>query len=138
MSTNATSFLWNFGDGNSSTSENPVHTYNNSGVYEITLNTSNEYCGVAVGQTVGVFTNGTTAGAAKGWQVYPNPFGETFTIENGQGNQFSLYNSYGQQVLAGRIIHALQVFTLPDGPAGVYFLQLEQGGQSRWQKIIKL
>lgn len=34
-SENATSHSWNFGDGNTSTEENPVHTYNGSGTYEV-------------------------------------------------------------------------------------------------------
>jgi PKD repeat protein len=36
-STNATSYLWDFGDGNTSTEENPVHTYAASGSYDICL-----------------------------------------------------------------------------------------------------
>jgi PKD repeat protein len=35
------SWNWNFGDGNSSTSRNPVHTYNSSGSYTVTLIVSN-------------------------------------------------------------------------------------------------
>lgn len=36
-STNATSYLWNFGDGNTSTSSNPVHTYASNGTYLLKL-----------------------------------------------------------------------------------------------------
>jgi len=32
-----TSWLWNFGDGTSSTVQNPVHTYNNGGSHNVTL-----------------------------------------------------------------------------------------------------
>jgi gliding motility-associated-like protein len=35
-------FYWTFGDGNSSTDENPTHTYNNPGNYSITLKATNE------------------------------------------------------------------------------------------------
>jgi len=31
------SFLWNFGDGQTSTAENPVHYYSNLGIYNVTL-----------------------------------------------------------------------------------------------------
>ncbi len=34
---NANSFWWDFGDGTASTLETPVHTYNNAGIYEVTL-----------------------------------------------------------------------------------------------------
>lgn len=36
-SSEATSYLWNFGDGNTSTSANPIHTYNAYGVFTVTL-----------------------------------------------------------------------------------------------------
>ncbi|GAB4317531.1 MAG: hypothetical protein Kow00127_09320 [Bacteroidales bacterium] len=43
-STCATSWNWDFGDGYGSTLQNPVHTYLNSGVYEVCLTVSN-VCG---------------------------------------------------------------------------------------------
>jgi PKD repeat protein len=38
-SISAFSWLWNFGDGNSSTLQNPVHTYSSAGTYTVTLMT---------------------------------------------------------------------------------------------------
>ncbi len=40
-STFATSYTWNFGDNNTSTLENPVHTYATSGTYKVVLTASN-------------------------------------------------------------------------------------------------
>lgn len=37
LSTNATSYAWDFGDGNSSVFANPVNTYSNAGAYSVTL-----------------------------------------------------------------------------------------------------
>lgn len=36
-----TDYLWNFGDGNSSTEQNPTHTYTEDGVYTISLTATN-------------------------------------------------------------------------------------------------
>ncbi|MCC5920007.1 MAG: PKD domain-containing protein [Cyclobacteriaceae bacterium] len=36
-SENETSFIWNFGDGNTSTERNPVHTYDEPGTYRVRL-----------------------------------------------------------------------------------------------------
>jgi YVTN family beta-propeller protein len=38
---NPTSWSWNFGDGTTSTSQNPTHRYTNGGTYTVTLNASN-------------------------------------------------------------------------------------------------
>ncbi|HBA73700.1 MAG TPA: hypothetical protein DER40_06800 [Geobacter sp.] len=38
---NPTSWLWDFGDGGTSTSQNPSHTYANSGTYSVSLTASN-------------------------------------------------------------------------------------------------
>ncbi|MBK8700248.1 MAG: PKD domain-containing protein [Saprospiraceae bacterium] len=48
QATNATSFLWNFGDGNTSTAPNPSHTYTSTGNYTVTLTTFNAGCPEAI------------------------------------------------------------------------------------------
>jgi gliding motility-associated-like protein len=41
LSTGAVSWQWNFGDGNTSALQNPVHTYTNYGNYNVTLTVTN-------------------------------------------------------------------------------------------------
>jgi surface protein len=41
---NATSYTWDFGDGNSSNAENPLHQFETTGTYEVCLTVSND-CG---------------------------------------------------------------------------------------------
>ncbi len=43
LSSNADSYLWDFGDGNTSTEENPQYTYAETGVYEVCLTAMNQY-----------------------------------------------------------------------------------------------
>lgn len=42
LSTNGVSFFWDFGDGNVSTDENPLHNYQESGSYTVTLTVLDE------------------------------------------------------------------------------------------------
>lgn len=49
QSTNASAFLWSFGDGTTSTDANPIHTYTNEGTYDVCLRATGacgiiEYC----------------------------------------------------------------------------------------------
>jgi len=44
-SQNVLTYLWNFGDGQTSTDENPTHTYAALGTYNVTLTTSAGICG---------------------------------------------------------------------------------------------
>ncbi|MDA9182724.1 PKD domain-containing protein, partial [Saprospiraceae bacterium] len=46
-STGADSYLWDFGDGNTSTDSDPIHTYAAEGDYTVTLTATNE-CGDAI------------------------------------------------------------------------------------------
>ena len=43
-STGATAYQWNFGDGGSSTDEEPLHGYTAPGAYTVGLNAWNDYC----------------------------------------------------------------------------------------------
>ena len=38
---NPTSWLWDFGDGNTSTEQNPTHTYGAAGVFDVSLTVTN-------------------------------------------------------------------------------------------------
>jgi PKD repeat protein len=44
QSTNATSWFWDFGDGTTSTDENPVHTYSGIGTFTACLTASDAVC----------------------------------------------------------------------------------------------
>jgi len=75
-STNADSYMWNFGDGNTSTFPSPSHTYNNSGTYSVCLTVENS-CGLSdsVCKEVTVMGIGINAGSPGliNLTLYPNP-----------------------------------------------------------------
>ncbi|RYZ29215.1 MAG: PKD domain-containing protein [Chitinophagaceae bacterium] len=58
QSIGATSWQWDFGDGTTSTQQNPVHTYTTYGTYQVKLNVSNDTCTNEQTQTVKI-VNGT-------------------------------------------------------------------------------
>ena len=70
-STGATSYIWDFADGGTSTLQNPSHTYNTAGIYTVTLTAMNS-CGLNIktgtiivcGLPVTNFTGSPTSGPA--------------------------------------------------------------------------
>ncbi|NUQ25463.1 MAG: PKD domain-containing protein [Saprospiraceae bacterium] len=58
---NGNSFLWNFGDGGTSTQQNPSHTYTAPGTYTVRLTATNE-CGTRFLQQMVTIVNPLTAG----------------------------------------------------------------------------
>lgn len=70
-STYATSYSWDFGDGNTSTQENPTHTYASAGVYTVKLTATND-AGSSTAQqqltvTSGAMTEADLIGSA--WRI---------------------------------------------------------------------
>ena len=73
-SINADSYLWLFGDGNSSTEEGPTHTYATAGIYELSLIATNNCGSDTLNYTVDQITTNTfSTEDISRWEVYPNP-----------------------------------------------------------------
>lgn len=81
-STNANSYLWLFGDGNTSTDENPTHTYTANGNYEVTLIAYNS-CGTDTFTTNIIIDNSLIEeNNSNHVLVYPNPFDSFIQIKS--------------------------------------------------------
>ncbi len=52
---NSNTYSWSFGDGNSSTQQNPTHSYADTGIYAVSLITLNDYCSDTATGTVQIF-----------------------------------------------------------------------------------
>lgn len=84
-STNVTSVMWEFGDGNTSTFANPSYTYNIPGTYEVCLNTydGDNLCGIAC-KDIEVYPLGTNEFGHAGMKLFPNPSSGSFFLERGE------------------------------------------------------
>ncbi|RKX19643.1 MAG: hypothetical protein DRP35_07345, partial [Candidatus Zixiibacteriota bacterium] len=84
-STGADSYLWNFGDGTTSTDVQPWHIYQDTGYFTVTLVAVNNICGndtFSAPQIVHITENNAIALLEQNWYltVLPNPFHDKFTI----------------------------------------------------------
>lgn len=145
-SLNASQYLWDFGDGNSSPAPNPNHTYSSNGTYAVTLIVSNETCGSdTLSQTILVGpTDLDPALRTMEVSVVPNPNSGVFTVGiTGAGLEnllgLELHNSLGQVVYQkelalqrGALSHTINMEQLA---SGVYYLELTIAGQKRVEKV---
>ena len=84
-STDASEYSWDFGDGNSSTEINPVHTYSREGIFAVTLTVKNK-CGVKSTTKYTLKIQRPTTAiqdniSNTGVKVYPNPASSIVTLE---------------------------------------------------------
>ena len=132
MSTLATSWSWDFGDGNTSTMQNPVHNYDSSGNYIVCLTASNScgsdtFCLAIVVTVVGL--EDVLPGAQL--QIFPNPahdFANIQILAPGQSGSYriSLFDMPGRQLLQreGNFNERLRIPT-SGLSKGVYFYRIE-------------
>ena len=96
------SWLWDFGDGNTDTQQNPTHTYSQDGSYFVCLEvTDANGCAGTFCDTVTVLGTGFQNPFSSGIKVFPNPSNGRFLIElsNTQGNvSAQLYSVEGKMV----------------------------------------
>ncbi len=134
-SSNADSYSWDFGNGDSSTEENPTYSYTASGFYTITLTAINE-CGEDESinslniEVVDVSTINDRVELSCG----PNPFSKELNVSYDLPLSFSnayiiLSNSLGQKLIQQQVSYAKgnAIFNT-EFPAGIYSLYLEVDG----------
>lgn len=124
---------WYFGDGNTSVEQNPRHTYNNTGLYTVSLVVYNSGLQDSVAKVdyINILPNGMAEiQNGFGLNLYPNPNSGSFTVEfvSKESGQYSLelYNMLGERMYsesfhASRGIHR-QGVEIAHLPRGVYFL----------------
>ncbi|MCX6197876.1 MAG: PKD domain-containing protein [Bacteroidetes bacterium] len=155
---NNLNYLWQFGDGDSSTLQYPSHIYSTPGQYYVCLTVTentgciNTYCDSSfyVFKTEGGLMSQLTIIAAPTaisqsaisnpqFAIFPNPTSDKLFIQtNGiELEQINIYNTTGSLVMAAAslINHQLSIINLP---SGVYIAEIktkEGSVRKRWIKM---
>lgn len=124
-------FEWDFGNGQTSTEENPSITYSEAGTYVVTLKAEEGGCTSVYSKSIEVkntMTNTSSVSNDLDILVYPNPVqnGRLY-IESGdlEMNQLRLFNMSGM-LLFDKQVDGLNNYIIEqnNNPPGVYFLQI--------------
>ncbi len=124
-------FVWDFGDGNNSQVENPSHTFDNPGNYDVILTAINSNCGSAVSQTIFLEPLDVDAtGLAGQVTLSPNPSNNWINIDLGQlsrrASVMTLRSSNGSllETISVEDKDRLRI-DMSAYPNGLYYLQLQ-------------
>jgi PKD repeat protein len=125
-STGATSYIWIFGDGNTSTAVNPTHTYTTVNSYTASLVASNGSCRDTASIFIVSYVTGIqTISNNLHVDILPNPSNGIFTIETNATNKqmVLIFDINGKQVLS-QIINGTTTIDVSNLSQGVYNLSV--------------
>jgi hypothetical protein len=97
-STNFTTLEWDFGDGITSTEENPTHIYLSGGIKTITLRVIRNGCEELIEKQIDLGTLGTSDFERTTILIYPNPAKSILNITNTSEFGMKILNSIGQEI----------------------------------------
>lgn len=120
----AQTYHWDFGDGDTSALQNPVHQYLAGGTYTVrlTIGYGQGGCTASTQEVVSFVVSGTAERLAAAVEVSPNPFSSRIFLKNAPQNAVcELSNAFGQPVFSGKNLEQQDFSGLPPG---VYFLKM--------------
>jgi len=138
-SINATSYLWDFGDGETSTLQDPIHTFL-YGNYTVTLIAGNGCDTDTIFISISIVTGVEVVNNLSDISIYPNPSSGKFiilfddTMDPYAG--IKIYNIMGNLVQEIRNSKTKDEIDLSDYPNGIYILTVTTGKELRKQKIV--
>lgn len=145
LSIYATSMLWDFGDGNTSTQNNPVHSFSEPGVYSVQLFTTNSIgCSDTISKSVNIISTSTfTTINEISVEVFPNPTeGYLFLNFLSPSNEkvtIEIFSSTGECIFKYDYEDfSSKKINLSAFPSGLYHFRLRQDGYCFNKRIVNL
>ncbi len=131
-STCADSYLWNFGDGDTSNIVNPTHTYLISGTYTVILIACNSYGCDTIRYQVNVVDNSGIKELSKlsGITISPNPFTSQTTISfssEQKNTTIKIMDVVGKEIKTVNFTGKQYIIEKGTMQSGVYFVQITDG-----------
>jgi PKD repeat protein len=141
----ANGWTWYFGDGLTSTAQNPTHTYQAFGTYNVMLIVTNGTCRDTLMQTIEVngFVNIDDQDFAQSMQIWPNPSAGLFHLAiafaKPKGLSWEVCDLSGKVLLSEQVGAASLVerdIDLSGMAQGMYILRLKAGDRQVFHKLV--
>jgi hypothetical protein len=130
-SSNAVTWQWFFGDGNSSSQQNPLYTYSYDSTFNVMLIVTNGVCpgGDTIIISIPIFTSGIDDPSSNSsFQIFPNPVTDQFTIYNLQFtiSSIEIYDAFGKKIFERHQTADIRrpTISVADFPPGIYFINV--------------
>jgi hypothetical protein len=144
QSENASRYWWDFGDGQVSSEENPVHTYTAPGEYSVTHVASNSCFSDTTTLIVSLMANATGRHhEAAECQITPNPFQQEIHMAFSRPtfvHSVNVINLLGERVFYRKMdvqVTHEKISLPPSLPPGAYVIQIDVNGQRISRKLVK-
>ncbi len=123
---NANTYLFDFGDGNTSSAQIPAHQYANAGTYTAKLVVNNGQCVDSTQRQITVVEPTFVAySQSKQFSIYPNPSRGQIKLEMGQETgTVAVYDLAGKSLIQMPAMRGLNTFNL-NLPSGNYIITVE-------------
>lgn len=144
-SANGNTYLWDFGDGITSTEQNPTHTYTTANAYNVTLIVSSESCSDTATNSITIKPLSINELQNKGqFSILPNPSQGEFSLQLNQTFQnqilVKIYTVSGQVVFSKEYknygINAVIPINISNAKKGNYIVEIQSGSEKIREKLI--
>jgi len=142
QSINYDSLVWNFGDDTISLSENPLHCYEQNGIYIVTLNAYLNGCKNTKQDTLEVSV-GISNNLINNFTVKPNPASDYIDIEvnifdSQQNLEIDLMDISGRILINQMILTKKTSLNISNFKKGIYILKIHSSQQTNFVKFVKM
>ncbi|MGB0888491.1 MAG: PKD domain-containing protein [Vicingaceae bacterium] len=126
-SVNAQNHNWDFGDGNTSNDNNPIHNYNNTGVYQVSLTTTNNNnCTVQSAKTITVLDipTGIEDFASTNNRIIKKNKSYQINLKNNAPYKVLVYDIKGAIIYQNNFTDNQHKFSLANFDTGIYIINV--------------